>query len=194
MKQQVDFSRIAARPYVPAIDVNDNLVYVSPTAWWYVDSDGSIVLDWKRFVEWEKKTGYAVVPEPFVRCEEEDECYNDWRDCDNFALYRNYEVVELNEKGRYVKVARSSDGVVFKVCGEVFPYFLLELENGTTLCEAIALYSLLLAKLGKLSKEDEELLDRDPAGLLIKHGNWLISLLNALGVTPGLIAVQRKEK
>jgi hypothetical protein len=52
MEKQVDFSKIAAKPLLPALDASNNLVYVPSYAWWYLDSDGSIVLDWKRLAEW----------------------------------------------------------------------------------------------------------------------------------------------
>jgi hypothetical protein len=87
MEKQVDFSKIAARPLLPALDASNNLVYVPSYAWWYLDSDGSIVLDLRKRNEWARRTGYVIVVEPFVHCDEKD-CYRDFLDCDKFVLYR----------------------------------------------------------------------------------------------------------
>ena len=192
MQKQVDFSRIAMKPYVPAIDANDNLVYVPSAEWWYVDSDGSIVLDVRKKNEWCRRTGYAIVVEPFVTCDERD-CYRDWVECDKFVLYPNFEIVEINEKEQYIKVKRSSDGVVFKIPSLTIAYLFTELEPGMNLCEAIVLFTAIIAKLGKLTREDEELLEKDPVALEIKHGEILIDFLTIFGTIPGLIIVQKKK-
>jgi hypothetical protein len=143
---------------LPALDASNNLVYVPSYAWWYLDSDGSIVLDWKRFAKWVEKTGYVVVPEPFETCDEES-CYRNWVDCNKFILYPNFDIAEFNEGVPYLKVRRRSDGTAFKVVGLVAVYLLLELEHGMSLCEAILLYTALKAKLRVLS-EDEALRHR----------------------------------
>jgi len=192
VQKQVDFSRIAMKPYVPAIDANDNLVYVPSAEWWYVDSDGSIVLDVRKKNEWCRRTGYAIVVEPFVTCDERD-CYRDWVECDKFVLYPNFEIVEINEKEQYIKVKRSSDGVVFKIPSLTIAYLFAELEPGMNLCEAIVLFTAIIAKLGKLTREDEELLEKDPVALEIKHGEILIDFLTIFGTIPGLIIVQKKK-
>jgi len=200
MKQQVDFSKIAARPYVPAIDRNDNLVYISAYEWWYIDSDGSIVLDFDRFISWARSSGYTVVNEPFVHCDEND-CYRDWIDCDRFILYLNYEVIEFNERVPYLKVRRKSDGVVFKIMGQTenrskiqsIPYLFLELDSGMTFCEVIVLFTALLAKLGLMRKEEQELLEKDHVALMAKYGEMLTDPLTVLGVAPGLLIVEKKE-
>jgi len=193
MKQQVDFSKIAARPYVPAIDRNDNLVYISAYEWWYVDSDGSIVLDYRRFVEWEKRTGYTCIEEPFISCDEKN-CYRDWIDCDKFILYQNFEIIELNENSYMLKVRRKSDGVVFKFSQHpIWFYTLLELEPGMNLCEFLVLYVALLAKLRRLSQEHLELLDRDPASLVAQMGEYGIIIPYILGTQAGLIIIQKKD-
>ena len=191
MSRQVDFSKIATKPLLPALDAGNNLVYVPSYAWWHLDSDGSIVLDWKRFVEWVEKTGYVVVPEPFETCDEES-CYRNWVDCNKFILHPNFEVIEFSEKDYYLKVRRRGDGAVFKVLGSVAPYFLLELEHGMSLCEAILLYTALKAKLRVLSEEELKLLDTDIVGLEAMHAEELTTLLVAVGLTPGLIGVELK--
>jgi len=192
-EKQVDFSKIAARPLLPALDANNNLVYVPSYAWWYIDpSDGSIVLDLRKRNEWARRTGYVIVVEPFVHCDERD-CYRDFLDCDKFVLYPNYTIVELNERAQYIKVKRNGDGVVFKIPHITVAYLFAELEPGMTFCEAVPLFTAILAKLGKLTKEDMELLDKDPVKLEVEHAEILTDALTNLGVAPGLIIVQKKE-
>jgi hypothetical protein len=192
-EKQVDFSKIAARPYLQAFDRNRNLIYVPSYAWWYLDpSDGSIVLDWKRFREWEEKNGYAVVGEPFESCDERD-CYRNWLDCENFVLYPNFDVVEFNERVPYIKLRRKDNGVVFKILSLTVAHLFMEIEPGTTLCEVIPLFTAILAKLGKLTKEELELLEKDPVQLEARHAELLVDALTNLGVAPGLIIVHKKE-
>jgi hypothetical protein len=191
MSRQVDFSKIATKPLLPALDAGNNLVYVPSYTWWYLDSDGSIVLDWKRFAEWVEKTGYVVVPEPFETCDEES-CHRNWVDCNKFILYPNFEVIEFSEKAYYLKVRRRGDGTAFKVVGPVAVYLLLELEHGMSLCEAILLYTALKAKLRVLSEEELKLLDTDIVGLEAMHAEELTTLLTAIGLVPGLIGVELK--
>jgi len=192
-EKQVDFSKIAARPYLQAFDRNRNLIYVPSYAWWYLDpSDGSIVLDWKRFREWEEKNGYAVVGEPFESCDEKD-CYRNWLDCENFVLYPNFDVVEFNERAPYIKLRRKDNGVVFKILSLTVAHLFMEIEPGMTLCEVIPLFTAILAKLGKLTKEDMELLDKDPVQLIAKHGRVVSDFLSFFGVAPGLIIVNVKS-
>jgi len=189
--KQVDFSKIAARPLLPALDANNNLVYVPSYAWWHLDSDGSIVLDLRKRNEWARRTGYVIVPEPFETCDEES-CYRNWVDCNKFILYPNFDIVEFSEKASYLKVRRRSDGTAFKVVGPVAVYLLLELEHGMSLCEAILLYTALKAKLRVLSEEELKLLDTDIVGLEAMHAEELTTLLVAVGLTPGLIGVELK--
>jgi len=189
--KQVDLSKIVAKPYLQAFDRNNNLIYVPSYTWWYLDSDGSIVLDCMRFAEWEEKTGYVVVPEPFESCDEKD-CYRNWVDCDKFILYPNFNIVEFNEGAPYLKVRRSGDGAAFKVVGPVAAYLLLELEHGMSLCEAILLYTALKAKLRALSEEELRLLDTDIVKLEAMHAEELATLLTAVGLAPGLIGVELK--
>jgi len=190
--QKVDLSKYAYKQYILAIDANDNLVYVSSTAWWYVDSDGSIVIDFSRFIEWQRKSGYVVVEEPLSTCDERD-CYRDWLDCDKFILYPNFEIIELNEKSYTLKVRRKSDGVLFKIVNDIkWFYYMPELEHSMTYCEAIMLFIALLAKLGKLRREDQELLEKDPVALATKFGEILARPLFAYGIVTGLILVEKK--
>jgi hypothetical protein len=190
--KQVDFSKIAVRPYLQALDRNANLVYVPSYAWWYLDSDGSIVLDWKRLREWEEGNGYAVVPEPFESCDEKD-CYRNWLDCENFVLYPNFDVVEFNERAPYIKLRRRDNGVVFKITSLTLAHLLMEIEPGMTMCKVIPLFTGILAKLGKLTKEDMELLDKDLVQLIEKHGRVVSDFLSFFGAVPGLIIVNVKS-
>jgi len=191
--KQVDFSKIAARPLLPALDANNNLVYVPSYAWWYLDpSDGSIVLDWRRFREWEERNGYAVVGGPFESCDEKD-CYRNWIDCENFVLYPNFDVVEFNERAPYIKLRRRDNGVVFKITSLTLAHLFMEIEPGMTMCEVIPLFTALLAKLGKLTKEEVELLDKDPVRLIERHGKEVSDFLSLFGVAPGLIIVNVKS-
>jgi len=191
VSKQAEFSKIATKPLLPALDASNNLVYVPSYAWWYLDSDGSIVLDWKRFAEWVEKAGYVVVPEPFETCDEES-CYRNWVDCNKFILYSNFDIAEFNEGVPYLKVRRRSDGTLFKVLGSVPTYFLLELEHGMSLCEAILLYTALKAKLRVLSEEELKLLDTDIVRLEAVHAEELTTLLTAIGLAPGLIGIELK--
>jgi len=113
--------------------------------------------------------------------------------CDRFILYPNFEIIELNERSYTLKVRRKSDGVVFKIPSLTLAYMFAELEPGINLCEAIILFTAVLAKLGKLTKEDEELLEKDPVALEAKHGEILIDFLTIFGTIPGLIMVQKKD-
>jgi len=192
MSRQVDFSKIATKPLLPALDAGNNLVYVPSYAWWHLDpSDGSIVLNWERFAEWVEKTGYVVVPEPFETCDDES-CHRNWVDCNKFILYPNFEVIEFSEKAYYLKVRRRGDGTAFKVVGPVAVHLLLELEHGMSLCEAILLYTALKAKLRALSEEELKLLDTDIVGLEAIHAEELTTLLVAIGLAPGLVNVELK--
>jgi hypothetical protein len=190
--KQVDFSKITVRPYLQAFDRNNNLIYVPSYAWWHLDSDGSIVLDWRRRREWEERNGYAVVGEPFESCDERD-CYRNWLDCENFILYPNFDVVELNERAPYVKLRRKDNDVVFKIPSLTLAHLFMEIEPGMTMCEVIPLFTALLAKLGKLTKEELELLDKDPVQLIDRHGSEVSDLLSHFGVAPGLIIVNIKS-
>jgi len=191
-QKQVDLSKLAFKQYVMAIDANNNLVYVPSWQWWYLDSDGSIVLDVRKKNEWCRRTGYAIVVEPFVSCDEND-CYRNWLECDKFVLYPNYDIVEINERSQYIKVKRRSDAIVFKIPSLTIAYLFAELEPGMNLCEAIVLFTAILAKLGKLTREDEELLEKDPIALEAKHGEILIDFLTIFGTIPGLISVEKKD-
>jgi len=191
-QKQVDLSKFAFKQYVMAIDANDNLVYVPALQWAYIDSDGSIVLDYRRLLEWKKRTGYTWIEEPFISCDESD-CYRDWRECDRFVFYTNYEIIELNESTHSMKLKRKSDGVVFKFSQHpIWYYILLELEPSMNLCEFLVLYVALLAKLGRLSKEQLELLDQDPVGLIVQMGEAGIIIPYVLGTQAGLIIIQKK--
>jgi len=192
MAKQVDLSKIVAKPYLQAFDRNNNLIYVPSYAWWYLDSDGSIVLDWRRLREWEERNGYAVVGEPFESCDERD-CYRNWLDCENFVLYPNFDVVEFNERAPYIKLRRKDNGVVFKITSLTLAHLFMEIEPGMTMCEVIPLFTALLAKLGKLTKEELELLDKDPVQLIDRHGSEVSDLLSHFGVAPGLIIVNIKS-
>jgi hypothetical protein len=185
--KQVDFSKIAARPLLPALDASNNLVYVPALAWAYMDSDGAIAIDFRRYVEWEKRTGYSIVAEPLVSCDEKD-CYRDWLDCEKFVLQPNFEIVEMDERSYTLKVRRKSDGVLFKIVNDPkWFYYMVELEPGMTYCEAVPLFIALLAKLGRLKPEDHELLDKDPAMLAAKFGDMLTRPLFVYGISTGLI-------
>ena len=191
-REVLDLSKVVARPYMPAVDRRENLVYVPTYEWMYVDSDGSVVLDFRRFKEWEDRTGYVIVEEPLSTCDEVD-CYRDWVECDKFVLYPNFEIVEMDEKSYTLKVRRKSDGTVFKIVNDIkWFYFMPEIEPGATYCEAILLFIVLLAKLKRLKPEEEELLEKDPVALAAKFGEILLRPILAYGIIPGLILIEKR--
>ena len=190
--KKVDFYKIAAIPMLPAVDAYNHIVYLPSYEWWYIDpNDGSIVLDWYKLREWEKSTGYVIVNIPFVHCDEND-CYRDWLDCHRFILYPNYTIIELNEREKYVKLRRNSDGVVFKIPHRILGYLLAEITPGMTFCEVMVLFPAIIAKLGLMPRDKLELLERDPAQLVAMYTDLLIHVMTNLFVAPGLILVQVK--
>jgi hypothetical protein len=192
VEKQVNLSKYALKEYVLAIDSNNNLVYVPTLVWAYMDSDSAIAIDFRTYVEWEKRTGYSIVAEPLVSCDEKD-CYRDWLDCERFVLQPNFEIVEMDERSYTLKVRRKSDGVLFKIVNDPkWFYYMVELEPGMTYCEAVLLFIALLAKLGRLKPEDHELLDKDPAMLAAKFGDMLTRPLFVYGISTGLIIVNKK--
>ena len=190
--KQVDFSKIAAIAMLPAVDPYNRMVYLPSYEWWYIDpNDGSIVLSWDRFKEWEKSTGYAIVNIPFVHCDEND-CYRDWLDCHRYILYPNYTILELNERERYIKLKRNSDGVIFKIPHITIGYLLAEITPGMTFCEVMVLFPAIIAKMGQMPKDKLELMQRDPVQLIAIYAELLLHILTNLVVAPGLLMVHVK--
>jgi hypothetical protein len=60
------------------------------------------------------------------------------------------------------------------------------------MCNAVKLYVEILARLGKLCREDMKLLKKSSRELIARCGAWLTEVLSIIAIAPGLVYVNKE--